>query len=106
MKKTFQLQVENKKPERQLESVKNEIRKYMKRERKKKLPEDAIYWDFKCRFGKSVDEASELKASELTAALDGAFESSWSSCYVEVEAMASMKQPKALDASDETEEEA
>ena len=42
MKKVFKLQVENRNPERQLEAVKNEIRKYMKRERKKKLPEDAI----------------------------------------------------------------
>ena len=33
MKKTFQLQVEGKHPERLLEAIKHDIRKYLKRER-------------------------------------------------------------------------
>ena len=36
MKKTFQLIVENKNKDRQVDSIKNEIRKYIKRERTKK----------------------------------------------------------------------
>ena len=99
MKKSFALQVENKKPERQLESVKNEIRKYMKRERKKKLPEDAIYWDFYCRFGQNEEAAERVNASELTTALDKGFEAGWKSCYVEIIAKASMK--KAADTESE-----
>ena len=91
MKKVFKLQVENKKPERQLESIKNEIRKYLKRERKKKLPEEAIYWDFECRFGKDSASAKSVTASELTAALDSANSEAWSECYVEIIAKASMK---------------
>jgi len=91
MKKVFKLQVENKKPERQLESIKNEIRKYLKRERKKKLPEEAIYWDFECRFGKESASAKSVTASELTAALESASSDAWSECYVEIIAKASMK---------------
>jgi len=95
LKKSFALQVENKKPERQLESVKNEIRKYMKRERKKKLPEDAVYWDFECRFGQSEEDAATVTASELIAALDKGFAAGWKACYVEIIAKASMKKAEA-----------
>jgi len=94
LKKIFKLQVENKKPERQLDAIKNEIRKYMKRERKKKLPEDAVYWDFECRFGKDAAVASSLKSSELMKALDDALAASWETCYVEILAKAVTKAPK------------
>ena len=91
MKKIFKLQVENKNAARQLESVKNEIRKYFKRERKKKLPENAVYWDFDCRFGKTSDEAQIVGASEITAALDKAHTETWDACYVEIFSKAVMK---------------
>ncbi len=91
MKKIFKLQQENKNPDRILEAVKNEVRKYMKRERKKKLPEDAVYWDFDCRFGPSSDDAESLSASEIIAALDRAHEATWNECYIEIIAKASMK---------------
>ncbi|MGB5966600.1 MAG: DUF6172 family protein [Sulfurimonadaceae bacterium] len=91
MKKVFKLQQENKNPDRLLEAIKNEVRKYLKRERNKKLPEDAIFWDFDCRFGQSSDEAEGLSVSEIIAALDKAHEAAWSQCYVEIIAKASMK---------------
>jgi len=104
MKKVFKLQVENKKPERQLESIKNEVRKYLKRERKKKLPEDAIYWDFECRFGKDEASAKRVTVSEVTTALDSAHSEAWSECYVEILAKASMKKPS-VESDDEEESE-
>ena len=94
MKKIFKLQVENKAPQRQLESIKNEIRKYMKRERNKKLPEDAVYWDFTCRFGKEETSAKAVNASELAKMLDAALEDTWASCYIEILAKAVTKAPK------------
>ena len=97
MKKVFKLQQENKNPERQLDAVKSEIRKYLKRERKKKLPEDAIYWDFDCRFGESSDKTEVLSASEIIAALDKAHEATWSECYIEIIAKASIKKETASD---------
>ena len=102
MKKIFKLQQADKNPDRILEAVKNEIRKYLKRERKKKLPEEAIYWDFDCRFGVNSDESKALSASEVIAALDSAHESNWSECYVEIIAKASMK--KESDSDEETTE--
>ncbi len=94
MKKIFQLQVENKKPERQLESVKNEIRKYMKRERKKKLPDEATYWDFECKIGENEAEAKSVSVSELIAGLDDAHEKKQTSCYVEIVAKAVARSAK------------
>ena len=50
MKKIFKLTDEKKHEVRVLEAVKHDIRKYVKREKKKKL-EDAknTYWDFECK---------------------------------------------------------
>ena len=46
MKKTFELTHPKIKVERMVEAVKHEVKKYLKRERNKTLPEDADYWDF------------------------------------------------------------
>lgn len=91
MKKIFHLQEENKHPDRVFESIKYEIRRYLKRERKKKLPVDAVFWNFDCRFGQNSEEASSLPASGIIAALDKAHKDKWSQCYVEVIAKASFK---------------
>jgi hypothetical protein len=91
LKKTFQLQEKNKKPDRTLDSVKNEIRKYFKRERSKKLPEDAIFWEFECRFGKDEASAQTLLANEIVKALDKTREEAWQSCYIEIIAKPSEK---------------
>ena len=51
MRKTYPLRPEGKHPDRVLDAVKHDIRKYMKRERRDPLPEGADFWDFDCRFG-------------------------------------------------------
>ena len=84
MKKIFQLQEKNKKPDRTLDSIKNEIRKYFKRERSKKLPEDAIFWEFDCRFGKDEASAEAILANNIVKALDKSREEEWQSCYIEI----------------------
>ena len=94
MKKIFKLTAENKKAERVLDSIKYDIRRYLKRERKKKLPEDATFWDFECAFGKSSDDKKEISASEITNALDKASEESWEACYIEIIAKAVTKERK------------
>ena len=91
MKKIFHLQQENKHTDRVVEAIKHEIRKYLKRERKKKLPDEAVFWDFDCRFGQNSDEAQNLSASEIISALDKAKDTNWDQCYVEIIAKASYK---------------
>lgn len=58
MRKTYQLNLQGKNRDRLLESSKHEIRKYIRRERRKDLPKGADYWDFDTRLG--VDEASAV----------------------------------------------
>lgn len=91
MKKIFPLQLKNKQPERVLDSIKYDIRRYLKRERKKKLPEDATFWDFECRFGQDSESAEPMQSSQIITELDKAKEAEWSQCYVEIVAKASFK---------------
>ncbi|MBT8042138.1 MAG: hypothetical protein KJN98_03140 [Pontiella sp.] len=65
MKKSFDLTHEKIKYPRMVEAVKNEIRKYIKRERRKELPEGVDFWDFDCRFGDTEAEAKGIHLSEI-----------------------------------------
>ena len=67
-----------------VDTIKHDLRRYLKRERKKKLPDDAAFWDFDCRFGQNSDEAESLFVSEVITALDKAHKASWKQCYVEI----------------------
>ncbi|MEA1915928.1 MAG: DUF6172 family protein [Campylobacterota bacterium] len=95
MKKVFKLEQENKHRDRVVDSIKNEIRKYLKRERKKKLPDDATYWDFDCSFGKNSDEMATVTTSQIITSLDDANSQNWESCYVEISSKAIFKKNKA-----------
>ncbi|WAT14954.1 DUF6172 family protein [Xanthomonas fragariae] len=65
MRKTYQLNLEGKNRDRLLESSKNDIRKYIRRERRKDLPEGADYWDFDMRLGVDEASAAPLPSAEL-----------------------------------------
>ena len=84
MKKTFQLSVEGKHPDRLLDSIKNEIRKYVKRERRRELPTGADYWDFDCRFGLTQDAAQPAHLSTLIELVDGVAREGGSQFYIEM----------------------
>ncbi len=84
MKKIFKLTDEKKKPERMIEANKHEIRKYLKRERGKKLPAGADFWDFDCCFGQNSEETQSIHIAEITTALDKANDAKWEQCYIEI----------------------
>lgn len=84
MKKTFPLQVEGKNPERLLEATKHEIRKYIKRERRRALPEGVDFWDFDCQFGPTADTAAVAHLSELIPLIDALVASGGTQFYVEI----------------------
>lgn len=97
MKKIFKLQDEKKHSDRVLEAIKHEIRKYAKRESKKKLPEStSMYWDFDCRIGRDFPTSQAVKFEELIKVLDNAKESGWTECYIEILARAANKPPKTI----------
>ncbi len=84
MRKTYPLRPEGKHPDRVLEAVKHDIRKYMKRERRVPLPEGVDFWDFDCRLGADKDSAQVLHVAELTAQLDALAQTGAAACYVEL----------------------
>jgi hypothetical protein len=84
MRKTFQLTAANKKPERQVESIKSEIKKYLARERRKKLPDDANFWDFDCKIGPSEEDNSVIRVAEVRDHIDKLASSDNQSFYLEI----------------------
>jgi len=84
MKKNFPLQIEGKNPERILEAVKHEIRKYFKRERNRAVPKGADFWDFDCKVGLNADTAEAVRVSAVIEAVDAAAKSGAASVYVEI----------------------
>lgn len=84
MKKVFTFNVPNKAPERQVESIKNEIRKYIKREKRKPLPEEVDFWKFVCRFGEDEKSATAIEFVDITKSIDEAFANKWSEFYIEI----------------------
>ena len=84
MKKTFKMSHPKIKTDRLFEAAKCDIRKYLKRERNKQLPEGADFWDFDCKFGDTEDGAREIHVSEIPKLVDGAQEKDLASFYVEI----------------------
>ena len=60
MKKTFILSHPKLKIARLIEAAKHDVKKYIKRERKKKLSEDVDYWDFDCKYGHTEQKAKTI----------------------------------------------
>jgi hypothetical protein len=84
MKKNFPLQIEGKNPDRVLEAVKHEIRKYFKRERNRALPKEVDFWDFDCKVGLTADAAEVVKVSAVIENLDALAKEGAASVYVEI----------------------
>jgi DNA replication protein DnaC len=84
MKKIFQLQQEGKHPERVLDAIKNEVRKYIKRERAKALPAGVDFWDFDCRFGESAQAAQVAHVAALTQLMNEAQQAGNAQFYLEI----------------------
>jgi hypothetical protein len=98
MKKTFQLKVEGKHPDRLLDAIKHEIRKYVKRERRRELPAGADYWDFDCRFGAAEATAQAAHLSTLIGLIDGVARDGGSQFYIEILARPAQRKGKPAEA--------
>lgn len=88
MKKTFNLEHPKIKVPRVVDSVKHDIKKYLKRERKKPLPSGSKYWGFDCKFGQSEETALEVPLSSLMKNIDQLVEKNIMTFYVEITAKA------------------
>lgn len=84
MKKTFSLHEPGLHPDRRMEAIKNELRKYLRRENRRQLPEGVDYWDFDCRFGETPESAASIKPGEVVKCVDRAKREGWESFYMEI----------------------
>jgi hypothetical protein len=94
MKKQFPLSASNHQPARVIEQIKNDARKYLKRERKKTLPEGVDFWDFQCKIGMGDGVPEPKHVEELTAAIDQAAASQCASVYIEILATPGFRKAK------------
>lgn len=84
MKKTFELTHPKVKLERRVDAVKHEVKKYLKRERNKKLPTGADFWDFDCQFGNTKEEAEPVQLSDINKRIDQTQVDGLTSFYIEI----------------------
>lgn len=103
MRKTFSLTHEKIKTPRLIDSIKHDVKKYLKRERSKTLPEGVDFWDFDCKYGHSEDKAEEVHVSALNKSIDDAVQRELASFYMEILAKPGYRTAKPID-QDETEE--
>jgi len=84
MKKMIQLHEPGIHPDRKQDAVINELRKYLRRESRRELPEGADYWDFDCRFGETADSAEPVKPGEVVKCVHRAKAAGWNAFYMEI----------------------
>jgi hypothetical protein len=84
MKKTFELTHPKIKLARMVESAKHEVKKYLKRERNKTLPEGADYWDFDCKIGKTEQTADVIHVATISKEIDTILAEDTTSFYLEI----------------------
>lgn len=84
MKKTFKVTHPKIKKDRLIEAVRHDVKKYIKRERNKKLRDGVDFWDFDCKFGNTEEEAKEIHLSEINKYIDQAEQQQLDSFYLEI----------------------
>src|SRR4051812_9982941 len=97
MKKTFALHLPGKDDQRLLEAVKNDVRKYVKRERRKPLPEGVDFWDFDCKVGATKAEPAVLHLEEVTDTIGAIAAGGAAEVYVEILAKPGRRTPKLVE---------
>lgn len=84
MKKTFKLTAPNKQPERQIDAIKHEIKKYIGRERRKTIPDSYDCWEFDCRIGEDEEHAETIQIEEIGKKIDIIAAKGHEALYLEV----------------------
>jgi len=83
MRKTFPLENPPHKRPQVVAAIKNKVRKYLKRERRKDLPEGVDFWDFDCKVGQE-GPTKVVHVAEIISAIDAASENGWATIHIEI----------------------
>ena len=84
MKKKFLLKEENKNSDRLLESIKYQIRKYIKREKRKANSDEDTILRFACKFAKDDEEIETISFTDITKCINEASQKDCESFYIEI----------------------
>jgi hypothetical protein len=84
MKKTFNLSHPKIKADRLFEASRHDVKKYIKRERRKTLPKGSDFWDFDCRFGDTENEAKVIHLDDIGKCISDAQNRGLESFYIEI----------------------
>jgi hypothetical protein len=84
MKKTFVLSHPKIKLPRLVDSIRHKVKKYLRRERNKQVPDGADFWDFDCRFGTDRDNAEVIHLGAINQHIDEAEKNELVSFYLEI----------------------
>ncbi|MDA0989903.1 MAG: DUF6172 family protein [Verrucomicrobia bacterium] len=84
MKKTFSLTHPKISPARVADAVRSDVNKYLKRERRRELPEGFDFWDFDCKCGPTVDDARVVHVTEINKCIVAAEAQQLATIYVEI----------------------
>ena len=84
MKKTFPLHVPGKEDPKVVEAIKLELTKYVKRERRKTLPQGVDFWDFSCTVGADSATAAKIPLPDVPKAVEAISLAEASEVYVEI----------------------
>ncbi len=94
MRQTFPFSHPKHKPAQALAALKSRVRKYLKRERRKPLPEGVDYWDFDCKVGPSEDAAQPVHVAEIVPKMDALSAEGATHVYVEILAKPGKRTPR------------
>ena len=84
MKKTFNMSHPKIKVPRLVEAIKYEVKKYIRRERRKTLPQDVDFWDFDCRYGADEESSEVIHLSAINKSISQAEADQLESFYLEI----------------------
>jgi hypothetical protein len=101
MKKTFKLTHSKIKPARLVEAVRRDVKKYLKREGRKTLPEGVDYWDFDCKYGPTEEKAEMIHPAEISKCIGEAEAEGLESFYLEILAKPGVRAKKPVESDNE-----
>ncbi|AOS45945.1 hypothetical protein Verru16b_03036 [Lacunisphaera limnophila] len=96
MKKTFPLQAPGKDDARVRDKIRHEVNKYVRRARRKEVPEGFAQWDFACKVGAAAESAETRSLKEVAGAIDAVAAAGATTVYLEIEAVPAQRMGPAV----------
>ncbi|WP_438483029.1 DUF6172 family protein [Oleiharenicola lentus] len=87
MKKAFPLQAVGKDDARVRDKIRHEVNKYVRRSRKREIPEGFGMWEFACKIGPQAEQAESKPLDAIAHEIDAIAETGVKEVYIEIEAV-------------------